>query len=217
MRDFPVFTTENGVGSLIFREIPYLGAAYVKIQSSQSPQTFVEECLDFCRVVGAEKVYATGHPWLERYPLHTAMWKMRISRDALPETDACLFPVQEHTLNEFRQLCNRRMKDIPNASWMTEADGKKMLEDGSGYFVHRNGALLGIGMVSGSVLQTVVSAVPGGGRDVVCALAHAVAEGQITLTVASENVRAVRLYETLGFIRTEELSRWYRIFPENIL
>ena len=68
MRDFPVFTTENGVGSLVLREIPYSGIAYVTVQDSSFPTVFIKECLEFCRVVGAAQVYATGHEVLEDYP-----------------------------------------------------------------------------------------------------------------------------------------------------
>ena len=34
---------------------------------------------------------------------------------------------------------------------------------------------------------------------------------QILLEVASTNTRAIRLYERLGFLKTAELSRWYRV------
>ena len=73
MRDFPVFTTENGVGSLVLREIPYSGIAYVTVHDSSFPTVFIKECLEFCRVVGAAQVYATGHGILEDYPLHTSV------------------------------------------------------------------------------------------------------------------------------------------------
>ena len=37
-------------------------------------------------------------------------------------------------------------------------------------------------------------------------------EGEtITLEVASTNLRAIRLYEKLGFVAVEEVSRWYQI------
>ena len=32
MRDFPIFTTEFGVSSLILKEIPYRGEAYMRIR-----------------------------------------------------------------------------------------------------------------------------------------------------------------------------------------
>ena len=78
-------------------------------------------------------------------------------------------------------------------------------------FVHRNGELLGIGRACGEVIDWVASVKPGAGRDVVCALAHALTGDVVTLTVASENHKAVRLYEGLGFLKTKEISRWYEI------
>ena len=48
MRNIPVFTTENGVGSLVLQEIPYTGNAYVRIHDSVMPEAFLRECVDFC-------------------------------------------------------------------------------------------------------------------------------------------------------------------------
>ena len=37
-------------------------------------------------------------------------------------------------------------------------------------------------------------------------------EGELMeLEVASTNLRAIRLYEKLGFVKTTELSRWYQV------
>ena len=90
-----------------------------------------------------------------------------------------------------------------------------MLEDGSGYFVHRNGVLLGIGKVSGCELQWVASCQPGAGRDVVCALAHGIWADTLELTVASQNEKAVRLYENLGFVKAQEISQWYNVYKKD--
>ena len=38
MKDFPMFTTEYGVASLLMKEIPYKETAYIIIQSSQEPE-----------------------------------------------------------------------------------------------------------------------------------------------------------------------------------
>lgn len=212
MRDIPVFTTENGVASLIFKEIPYSQTAYVRIQDSLSPAVFCEECVQFCRAVGAEKIFATGHDYLKSYPFHTAIWEMARSTDGLEDTDAAIFPVTEKTLERWREIYNEAMKAVPNASYMTQADGARLLETGDGYFVHRDGNLLGIGKASGERVDAVVSCVPGAGRTVMLALAHAITGERITLQVASSNLRAVKLYEKLDFIRISEVSRWYKIF-----
>lgn len=212
MQDIPMFATENGAASLILKEIPYKSAAYVKLQSTLEPKALLEECVSFCRMAGANSVFATGHPFLETYPLYTVIQEMRCLADSMPETDAALFPVQEETLNAWRELYNSKMQDVPNSAYMTVIDARKMLDRGDGYFVHRNGELLGIGIAGGDRIDAVISSVPGAGADVVLALRHAVSADTVILEVASANERAVRLYERLGFICTGERSRWYKIF-----
>ena len=211
MRDFPLFTTEYGVASLVLKEIPYQQCAYVIIRDSLEPEKLLEECVSFCRVCGAEAVYATGHEMLEQYPFYTAMWEMRCTVSSLPGTDAALFPVQEKTLEQWRSIYNEKVRKVPNGAWMSAADGKKMLQKGDGYFIHRDGSLLGIGRAGGSVIDWVASVQPGAGEDVVAALAALLTEETAELTVASVNTKAVRLYERLGFFRSKEISRWYRV------
>ena len=93
MKDFPVFTTENGVASLILKEIPYRGEAYIHLRDSQNPKVLLEECVSFCAACGAEKIYASGSPALEQYPLHTAVLEMRGIPNVQEELIESLFPV----------------------------------------------------------------------------------------------------------------------------
>ena len=86
-----------------------------------------------------------------------------------------------------------------------------MLAGGGGYFVHRDGKLLGIGLVGDGVIDWVASVQPGAGKDVVCALNHAIAADAVSLMVASANEKAVALYEKLGFVRVKVCKRWYSI------
>lgn len=212
MRDFPVFTTENGVGSLVLKEIPYSGIAYVTIHDSSFPTEFLKECLDFCRAVGAQRVYATGHEITASYPFYTSVIQMSASMDSIPETDASVFPVTEKTLTRWREIYNDRMKGVDNAAYMSESAGQELLKRGDGYFVHRDGELLGIGIASDDRIDCVASVKRGCGREVVSALTHALISDRVVLEVSSTNSRAIRLYETMGFIKTAELSKWYKIF-----
>lgn len=209
MRDIPVFATEYGVGSLVLREIPYRHEAYIRVQDTAQPAGFLQECVSFCRLAGAQKIYATGHDFLQNYPLHTAVWRMMCSMDGLPETNAMTVPVTAQTLAQWRAIYNEAMAPVPNASYMDSADAKKLLEQGNGYFVHTAGRLLGIGIASGETVQAVISVEKGAGREVLLALTHALSGDKVVLEVASANSRALRLYERLGFIKTSELSRWY--------
>ena len=211
MKDIPVFTTENGVASLTLREIPYRGIAYVKIQSSVTPDALIEECVQFCTMCGAEKIVATGHQALEKHPFRNAVIQRQRPLDGLPDTDAALFPVQEKTLKKWLEIYNMGMRDVANAAYMTEKDGLQMLQKGDGYFVHRGDTLLGIGKASGEKIGAIVAVQKGAGADVVLALCHALAGETVTLEVASNNDRAVRLYDRLEFVPVAEISRWYWI------
>lgn len=212
MKDFPVFTTEFGVASLVLKEIPYQGMAYIIIRDSLEPEKLLEECVGFCRACGAERIYATGHDFLEKYPLYTVQALMCCDRARIPDTDAALFPVQEKTLAQWMEIYNRKITAVPNGAWMTSRDGQEMLKRGDGYFVHRQGTLLGTGIASGDRIDWVASVVPGGGWDVVCALSHAITADTASLTVSMDNEKALRLYERVGFVVTKKISSWHSVF-----
>ena len=211
MRDFPVFTTENGVASLVLREIPYQGVAYITLQDSLSPGELLAECVDFCKMAGAKKIFATGHKWLEKYPIYTTVVKMQRPREGLPESDAALFPVTEKTVEQWRSYYNDRMKTVPNASTMNREDGKRLIEKGGGYFVHKDGELLGIGIARENKIETIASLKPRAGETVLLTLCNALLSEDIVLEVASNNEPAIRLYSHFGFIKTQQLRIWYDV------
>lgn len=214
MKDFPVFTTENGIASLKMSQIPYTGSAYITIQDTCDPKGLIGDCLEFCHTAGAAKVYATGHDYLTAYPLYTHIYRMRLARDAIGDTDAAIFPVTEKTVSDFVSIYNKKMRSVPNAAYMSSDGAQKILEDKNAYFVHRGGTLLGIAIGSGGVIHSLAACVPGMGETVVKAICHALTEDTVELEVASENHRAMRLYEAMGFTVSERLLSWYRIFED---
>lgn len=211
MKNFPFFTTAFGIAALTLREIPYQGKAYIKILDTQEPEKLLKECADFCCAVGADEIFASGDPCLEKYPLHTALWQMRSDIHSIGNTDAALWPVQPDTAARFREIYNKKAEKLPNSVWMDEAEEKEMLKEGDGYFVHQDGQLLGIGRVKGEEIRFLGSVQPGAGETVLRALTHAITGERVSLEVASVNHKAIALYERLGFIKTAELSRWYKI------
>lgn len=211
MKDLPVFTTEYGVASLTLREIAYQEKAYVKLQATQQPGELLEECVGFCRAVGAEEIFASGHAYLEKYPLHTAILQMQCAKDMIEETDAALWPLQPEKVRVFLEIYREKVKKVPNGAWLTDADGAKLASQGGGYFIHRGEQLLGIGIVEGNEIRFVAALVSGAGMDVVRALAGSIANETVTLEVATANQKAISLYEKLGFIPVREISRWYRV------
>ena len=212
MRDFPIFTTDYGVSSLVLKEIPYKKQAFIYIRDVQEGhlEEHLAECISFCRMAGAEFVYAAGWDALHTFPLYTQVWEMRCTAVSDQAHTASLFPVTEETVARWRGIYNDRMAGVDNAATLEARDEKRILDSGT-YFVHRDGQLLGIGWMDDTSLLAMASTVPGEGRTVLSALLS-LAEGEtVTLEVASTNIRAIRLYEDFGFLKTKELSRWYRV------
>ena len=108
MRDFPIFTTEYGVSSLVLKEIPYKKTAYIRIRDVQEEffQEHLEECVKFCQMAGAESVFAAGHENLHAYPLYTMVLEMRCNAWVDMEKLRCLFPVTEATVGQWRSVYN---------------------------------------------------------------------------------------------------------------
>ncbi len=213
MKDFPVFTTDWGVSSLILKEIPYRQEAYIHIRAVQPDgfQAHLKECVDFCRMAGAEAVYAQGHPVLETYPVFTSLVEMRGTAWVDQEKLEHLFPVTEQTVGEFRRICNERMRQVPTSSTLTMADEQRILSGGA-YFVHHAGELLGVGWLEDTKLRLVAAAKPGAGERVMHTLMSLAEGADMTLEVASANLRAIRLYEKLGFLKVRETGTWHRVF-----
>lgn len=211
MRNIPVFTTEFGVASLVLKEVPYTKTAYIHLHSSLQPEKLLKECVDFCRAAGAERVYATGNEVLKNYPFHTNVLAMQYDRPALGDTTAQTIPVNQETLDQWRRIYNEKMAGVDNASYMDETDGKKMLLQGQGYFVIKDGKTIGLLMTEEDKLLAVAAVVPGAGKDCMLALKKLLKSEKVFLEVASTNRRAVSLYEKLGFVQTEVISDWYKI------
>lgn len=213
MRDFPIFTTDYGVSSLILREIPYRQEAYIHIQDVQ-PDGFADhlkECVSFCRMAGAERIFARGHEMLADYPQHMSVYEMRGTAWVDPEKLENLFPVTEETVGSWRGLMNERMRGVDNAATLTFFDEKKILRSGGAYFVHCRGELLGLGWMEDAKLLLVAAVKPGAGERVLHTLMSLVEGADMTIEVASTNERAIRLYEKLGFIKGKELFRWHDV------
>lgn len=213
MKDFPVFTTEYGVASLFLKEIPYREIAYVVIRSTEQPEELLRECVSFCRVCGAEEIFASGHSFLETYPLHSVICEMR--GEVLPDEEKVehLWPVTEENIGQWRQICNERMRRVDHSSTQESRDEKRILDSGGACFVHHSGELLGIGWIEDGKLLAVAATQPGMGQRVMHTLMSTVPGQPLKLEVVSTNTKAIRLYEKLGFMKTAEVRRWYRVLP----
>lgn len=213
MRDFPFFDTEYGIASLLLKEIPYKGEAYIRILDVREGcfEELVKECVSFCRMCGAEHVYAADHEKLEAWPLYTAILEMRGTAWVDPAKLKHIFPVTEATIGQWRQLHNERLRAVDCSATLTSKEEKQILESGGAYFVHEAGELLGLGWISDGELKTVVAVKKGAGEAVMHTLMSIIEGEPMMLEAASTNERAIRLYEKLGFIKTAIKTHWYRV------
>lgn len=213
MKDFPVFQTETGVSSLLLKEVPYRRTAYIRIQDVQ-PEGLMDhlaECISFCRMVGAEHVYATGHEALRDYPLYMSLLEMRGTAWVDKALLRSLFPVTEQTVSRWRQIYNEAMRTVDNAQTLETRDEPTLLSSGGAYFIHENGTLLGIGWMEDTKLLAVAGVVPGAGEGLMHTLMSLVEGADMTIEVASTNEKAIRLYEKLGFLKTKTVCSWYKV------
>ena len=213
LKDIPMFDTQTGVSSLILKEIPYKQVAYVKVQSVQPDGLgeHLRECVSFCRMCGAERIFASGHAELDQWPHHCTVITMALGLPCSMEYGANLFPVTEETVAQWRSVYNERMAGVDNAATMTARDEKEILAGGA-YFVHEAGELLGIGWMKGSELLCIAAAKPGAGERVLRTLLTVADSDRVRLEVASTNSKAIRLYEKLGFFQYGEARNWYTIY-----
>lgn len=211
MRDFPMFPTEYGVASLVLREIPYRGEAFITIQDSRQPEELLRECVSFCRACGAEKIYAKGHSILEAYPLHCVVYEMRGSIRVDESKIENLWPVTEKNVDQWRAFLNEKLRPVDNSGTLVKKGEQEILNSGGAYFVHHHGELLGAGWVVENELRLVAAAKAGAGERVCHTLLSLIPDGEARLDVVSTNNRAIHLYEKLGFVKTKEVSRWYNV------
>lgn len=211
MRDFPFFTTEYGVASLILKEIPYRKQAYIRILDVQedSFDEYLAECVSFCRMCGAEQIFAEGHEQLSKYPVYTAVNRMQGTIPFDPEKTASLFPVTEKTVSRWRGLYNEAMRNVDNAGTLEARDEKQILAGGGAYFVHEDSDLLGIFWLEDTKLLAIAALQRGAGERVMHTMLSVTDGEPVWMEVASTNARAIRLYEKMGFVPTAQLRCWY--------
>ena len=125
------------------------------------------------------------------------------------ETDFSLFPVTEKTWAEFCRIYNEKMASVPTANTLRLMDREQYEKDA--YFVHQDGTLQGIGIVSDNRIFAIASCQKGAGHGVLAALCRALSSDDILLDVAENNHPAIALYTRCGFLKMGELDRWYKI------
>lgn len=217
MRNIPIFTAEHGLASLILREIPYSGRAYVLLRAVWNGETaaLLEECGQFCRAAGAADVYASQD--LEPLPAAHAYDVLELScaKSALPplESPVDLEPLTADNGGAYLEIYNRCFRDVPGAAAYDREDLKRLLGMNRAFLTRRAGRYAGVAELSGAGLAAV--AVLPEFHGLGCSLTRTALERVdapvLSLRVADTNGRAMALYRRLGFGGDRVVSRWWKL------
>lgn len=216
MKNIPVFTAANGTASLILQEIPISGKAYVLVRSVwTSAAALLEECVSFCRIAGAETVFAA---WgTEDLPGEHAydLIAMTCEKRALPQPRQPLQPVPLTPDNggDYLAVYNRCFRTVSGAATYGQKDLKRLYDQDKAWLVYRDGICAAVAEISEEGLEAiaVLPEFAGLGFDLAATVLQMVPSTTVSLKVASDNPRAGRLYDRLGFRKQGLVSRWWKI------
>ena len=219
MKNIPVFTGSHGVATLVLKQIPWSGCAYVIVRSVwDDAKAFLDECLGFCRACGAKTVYA-GYD-LQQLPAPHAydMVQLQMEKKALPQghrLDA--EPVSAENAAEFLAIYDACFRAVPHAASYGEKDAARIVAEQTGIMVKKDGCYAGLAEVSKEGLEAiaVLPQYKGLGFSLALTALDMVPSTIPTLKTASTNKAALALYHRLGFVRTEVCSRWWCLMQED--
>ena len=216
MKNIPVFTAVHGAASLILQEIPYSGKAYILIRSVWTTvQALLEECRSFCRMAGAETIFASWDlqtlPGEHAYDL-IAMTCIKAQLPA-PRQPVELTELTPENGQDYLRIYNSCFRDVPGAATYGQRDLKRLYHQDTAWLAHVDGAFAAVAEISQTGLES-IAVLPeyrGLGFDLAAQVLQMVPALTVRLKVASTNTRAIHLYQKLGFTETETVSRWFRL------
>lgn len=216
MKNIPVFTAVNGTASLILQEIPFSGKAYILIRSVwTTASALLEECCQFCRMAGAEQIFASWGtedlPGTHSYDLIA----MTCEKAALPAPRrlVTLEPLTPENGGDYLAVYNRCFREVPGAATYGQRDLKRLYDTDCAFLVRQDGSAAAVAEICEEGLEgiAVLPQFRGLGFDLAATVLQMVPSVTVRLKVASTNSRAIALYERLGFVRETIVSRWWKI------
>ena len=202
MKDIPIFTGENGVATLILREIPHQQRAYVMLRTVWRLQPFLAECRDFCRMAGAESVYVTGQEDLSNLPFVHAMERWTCRRADLPPLaePVELTPLDDGNRETFRTIYNRLFAQIPNAATCTPQEVERIQREERAALAVVDGQAAGLAQWTDGRLEAigVEPEFRGLGYRLALTVLHRMTTETVELQVSSANQRAVGAVPAIG-------------------
>ena len=219
MNNIPVFTGQGGTATLILREIPISGKAYILLRTVLPGQAenLVAECASFCKMCGAEEIFASWEDGdLPFLPPAYDIYLLHVLKSALPEGKPVqLTPMTPENDAIFQRIYNRCFSHVSHALSYDRGQIARIYREHQKAFLalDEKKKPYGIGELHGDELAA-IAVLPkyrGTGTDLAISLLQLCPGEELRVTVASDNDAAMRLYERLGFHLTGVESRWFRV------
>ena len=209
---------EGGTASLILREIPHRGIAYIRLLTIRDLASLVAECASFCRGCGANTVFLTRGPEpLADYPHAYDTLHLHVQKKALlkPTFPFVLEPMTTDNDAIYQRIYNLCFLDVPGAATYDRAEIRRIYEHRQQAFLalDSSGTPCGMGELHDNELAA-IGLLPeyrgkGLSRDLALTLLALCPGPDITLITASSNGPALSLYDSLGFTVCGKVSMWY--------
>lgn len=217
MNNIPMFTGANGMATLILREIPLCGRAYVLIRSVWNDRTeaLLEECAQFCRAAGAREIYVSdGRNALPAEPAHTVL-ELSVEKSALPlpEHPVPLVPLSKENSQIYLDIYNRCFRDVVGTASYDYRDINRLLGKDLAFLAMKDQKPAGIAELGDNYLEGVAvdPAFRGLGRDLTLTALARLPGPVVKLKVHDCNTRALNLYRRLCCWKETVVSYWWKI------
>ena len=124
-----------------------------------------------------------------------------------------LVPLTRENSRDYLRIYNRCFETVPGAATYGQRDLDRLYDQDLAWLARRDGQFAAVAEISGEGLES-IAVLPefrGLGFDLAAAVLQMVPSLTVRLKVASTNDRAKRLYQRLGFVEAETVSRWWRV------
>lgn len=216
MNNIPVFLSQWGTATLILREIPYKKTAYILLRTVADLDLLVQECAAFCRECGAEDCFVSAADSTAVLPGEPAyaLLRMTAEKAALPrlESPFTLEPLGPDNGDLYISLYNRCFRAVSNAATYDRKELQRVWRmEQQGFIAYLEDTPCGMGELHGNELAAVglLPEYRGKGKFLTLALLDRCPGPELSLTVVSDNTRALALYGKLGFQTERIVSKWY--------
>lgn len=217
MQNIPIFTGVHGMASLILKEIPTSGRAYVLVRSVWKDDLagLLAEGRAFCRAAGAETVYGSWD--CRTLPAEHAydVWELTLAREDLPQPTQplALTPLSGENGGDYLSVYNCCFQALPGHASYDQRDLQRLLGKSLAFLVYRQGVPAAVAEVGENRLEAigVLPAFRGLGYPLALAVLQRLPGPTLTVRVASTNGPALALYRRIGFGAARTVSRWWRL------